>query len=44
MAGWMESPGHCSNLMDGSANEMGLGYAESPRGYELSATQVFGQR
>lgn len=44
VAGWMSSTGHCENIMTARANEMGLGYAESSRTYELWATQLFGQR
>ena len=44
VAGWMSSTGHCENIMTASANEIGIGYAESPRGYQLWSTQVFGRR
>jgi uncharacterized protein YkwD len=44
VAGWLASPGHCANIMDGRFTEMGAAYAihnarESPRVYW---TQVFG--
>jgi len=26
VGGWMSSPGHCANIMNGSANEAGVGY------------------
>ena len=44
VAGWLESPGHCANIMHPAFTEMGAGYAinstgESPRVYW---TQVFG--
>jgi uncharacterized protein YkwD len=45
VAGWLESPGHCANIMNRWFTEMGAGYATSggrdkPRVYW---TQVFGQ-
>jgi uncharacterized protein YkwD len=44
VAGWLSSPGHCANIMDGRFTEMGAAYAinsarETPRVYW---TQVFG--
>ena len=27
VAGWMASDGHCANIMNGTATEMGIGYA-----------------
>jgi uncharacterized protein YkwD len=44
MSGWLDSPGHCANIMSPDFTEMGAGYAidrarESPRAYW---TQVFG--
>ena len=44
VAGWLESPGHCANIMRPAFTEMGAGYAinntgEAPRVYW---TQVFG--
>jgi uncharacterized protein YkwD len=44
VAGWLASPGHCANIMNGRFTEMGAAYAihnarESPRVYW---TQVFG--
>ena len=41
VAGWIDSDGHCSNLMNGNFSEMGVGYAESATGREYWA-QVFG--
>lgn len=44
VSGWLDSPGHCANLMHPDFTEMGAGYAidsarETPRAYW---TQVFG--
>jgi uncharacterized protein YkwD len=44
VAGWLSSPGHCANIMDGRFTEMGAAYAvnrarDTPRVYW---TQVFG--
>jgi uncharacterized protein YkwD len=46
MAGWLDSPGHCANLMDPSFTEMGAGYAVNPNSKAGTAywTQVFGRR
>lgn len=46
MQGWLDSPGHCANLMNPSFTEMGAGYAINPNSKIGSAywTQVFGQR
>ena len=30
MAGWLESPGHCANIMDPGFTEMGSAYAINP--------------
>ena len=38
MVGWMDSPGHCSNIMNPNSNELGVGY------YESYWTQVMGVR
>ncbi len=39
MQGWMDSPGHCSNIMNPDNNELGVGYYEGNYW-----TQVMGQR
>lgn len=42
VAGWLESPGHCTNIMDGRFTEMGVGYvvdASSP--LQIYWTQLF---
>jgi uncharacterized protein YkwD len=28
--GWLASPAHCENIMDGRFTELGIGYAASP--------------
>jgi uncharacterized protein YkwD len=45
VAGWMESPGHCMNIMNPDANEIGVGYSEADMAqYGNYWTQVFGRR
>lgn len=47
VAGWMESDGHCANIMNASFNELGVGYFSSPIGaspYGHYWTQNFGSR
>jgi uncharacterized protein YkwD len=45
VAGWMESPGHCMNIMNPDANEIGVGYIETDMAeYGNYWTQVFGRR
>jgi uncharacterized protein YkwD len=46
MTGWLDSPGHCANLMDPGFTEMGTGYAINPISKAGTAywTQVFGRR
>jgi uncharacterized protein YkwD len=46
MAGWLDSPGHCANLMDPSFTDMGAAYAINPNSKVGTAywTQVFGRR
>jgi uncharacterized protein YkwD len=31
--GWMESPGHCSNIMDPRYRTLGVGFAAAPRSH-----------
>ena len=38
MQGWMDSPGHCQNIMNPDSNEIGIGY------YDSYWTQVMGRR
>ncbi len=41
--GWMESPGHCRNIMRSNYQEIGVGYVEDIGTiYQHVATQVFG--
>jgi uncharacterized protein YkwD len=45
MAGWLKSPGHCSNIMEPGFTDFGVGYeyGGSSQGIELHTwTQVFG--
>lgn len=43
VAGWLESPGHCRNLMDPNHTEMGAAYAVNPqRETTIYWTQVLG--
>jgi uncharacterized protein YkwD len=37
VAGWLDSPGHCANIMDARFTEMGLAYAVNPS----SALQIY---
>ncbi|NVB37129.1 CAP domain-containing protein [Pseudenhygromyxa sp. WMMC2535] len=39
MAGWMDSPGHCSNIMNPNADQIGVGYWGDSNHW----TQVMGQ-
>ncbi|MFV8751226.1 CAP domain-containing protein [Nannocystaceae bacterium ST9] len=42
---WMESPGHCMNIMNPDANEIGVGYMPTDMAtYGAYWTQVFGRR
>ncbi len=42
---WMNSPGHCSNIMNPDANEIGIGYMLAEMAtYSGYWTQVFGHR
>ncbi len=40
---WLNSPGHCANFMNASAEDMGVGYATGPGRYRHYWTQVFGR-
>jgi uncharacterized protein YkwD len=43
--GWMDSPGHCSNIMEPSFRALGVGYAEVPGSpYRSYWVQNFGDR
>jgi uncharacterized protein YkwD len=40
--GWLSSPAHCENIMDGRFTLIGIGYAENPRTRSaVFWTQVF---
>jgi uncharacterized protein YkwD len=41
---WVYSPGHCRNMMNGNANEMGVGYAVGQGRFTHYWTQNFGRR
>lgn len=45
VTGWVDSDGHCRNIMNGDATKIGIGYAESdnPDGYPTYWVQVFGK-
>ena len=40
--GWMNSPGHCVNIMDPHYKSLGVGYAEGAGSYHTYWTQDFG--
>lgn len=43
--GWLESPGHCSNIMNGRFRELGVGHATSSTSrYRVYWVQNFGSR
>jgi uncharacterized protein YkwD len=43
--GWLDSPGHCANLMDPAYAEMGIAYATNPKTQAwIYWSQVFGKR
>jgi len=45
VAGWLSSPGHCANIMDGRFAEMGIAYVVAPRsGGAIYWTQLFATR
>jgi uncharacterized protein YkwD len=45
VAGWLSSPGHCANIMDGRFSEMGIAYVVAPRsGGAIYWTQLFATR
>jgi len=41
-AGWMDSDGHCANIMNPSFNQVGIGYFNGPNGYGDYGTAGFG--
>jgi uncharacterized protein YkwD len=45
MGSWMDSTGHCNNIMSGGSNEIGIGYAfDQASDFDRLWTQDFGQR
>lgn len=42
VAGWLASPGHCANIMDGSFTEFGVAFVRNGEKGRLYWTQVFG--
>ncbi|MFU8805863.1 MAG: CAP domain-containing protein [Bradymonadaceae bacterium] len=43
--GWMDSPGHCTNIMNSNSNEIGVGYVSWPGSqWTRYWTQKFGRR
>lgn len=44
VAAWIDSDGHCQNLMNGRFDEMGVGYGISPMTGRSFWTQLFGRR
>ena len=44
MTAWLDSPGHCSNIMDSAFTEMGAGFGENPGStFGIYWTQNFGR-
>ena len=41
---WMDSPGHCVNIMNGTYRDIGVGYVRSGDAYGHYWTQTFGRR
>jgi uncharacterized protein YkwD len=45
MDSWMNSPGHCNNIMTAGSNEIGIGYAfDASSSFDRYWTQDFGKR
>ena len=42
VTGWMNSTGHCNNIMNGNYKHLGVGYYRSASGYTHYWTQDFG--
>ena len=42
MSGWMKSPGHCKNIMNGKYKDLGVGYYLGSKGYKHYWVQNFG--
>ena len=43
VASWLDSPGHCANIMNAGFEEMGLAYAVNPQRGRVYWTQVLGR-
>ncbi|MFK7919881.1 MAG: CAP domain-containing protein [Ilumatobacter sp.] len=43
MVGWMESPGHCRNILNPGFTELGVGYVSGGQVYNHFWTQEFGR-
>jgi uncharacterized protein YkwD len=45
VAGWLDSPGHCANIMNPAMTEMGAAYAVNPanENHTVYWTQMFGR-
>jgi len=43
VAAWLDSPGHCANIMNAGFDEMGLAYAVNPQRGRVYWTQVLGR-
>jgi uncharacterized protein YkwD len=44
VAGWLQSPHHCANLMTQGFTEMGLAFVVNPSGSDIYWTQTFGTK
>lgn len=44
VTGWMNSSGHCKNIMKSSLKHLGVGYYEGTAGYKKYWTQDFGKQ
>ena len=42
VAGWLDSPGHCANIMDSRFREIGVGIATGPKRGQIYWVQAFG--
>jgi uncharacterized protein YkwD len=42
VAGWLHSPGHCANIMDGRFRDIGVGLATGPKRGQIYWVQDFG--
>jgi uncharacterized protein YkwD len=42
VAGWLDSPGHCANIMDSRFQDIGVGFANGRKRGEIYWVQTFG--